>query len=148
MIGVSRTIYVNVDSPKLGFPYFNSNGQGGPFLGCQKQYLGAYYRILFKLIMVREATKKETWFFGNFSQMSDPPSPLLETPVFQKKGFILHLMSSGAFLEFTKMFTFWSLFWHLLLGIGDPPSLKEKNSQNFLFSQIFFSQNFPDFKSR
>ena len=27
----------------------------------------------------------------------------------------------GSFLVFTKMFTFWSLFWHLLLGIGDPP---------------------------
>ena len=23
MLGVSRTIYVNVDSPNLGFPYFN-----------------------------------------------------------------------------------------------------------------------------
>ena len=25
-LGVSRTIYVNVDSPKLGFPYFNFLG--------------------------------------------------------------------------------------------------------------------------
>ena len=24
-LGVSRTIYVNVDSPKLGFPYFKKN---------------------------------------------------------------------------------------------------------------------------
>ena len=26
MLGVSRTIYVNVDSPNLGFPYFNFLG--------------------------------------------------------------------------------------------------------------------------
>ena len=26
MLGVSRPIYVNVDSPKLGFPYFNFLG--------------------------------------------------------------------------------------------------------------------------
>ena len=26
-LGVSRTIYVNVDSPKLGFPYFNFSGE-------------------------------------------------------------------------------------------------------------------------
>ena len=26
-LGVSRTIYVNVDSPNLGFPYFNFSGE-------------------------------------------------------------------------------------------------------------------------
>ena len=34
MLGVSRPIYVNVDSPNLGFPYFNTqvSGDGPRFL--------------------------------------------------------------------------------------------------------------------
>ena len=32
-MGVSRTIYVNVDSPNLGFPYFNFLGEAQ----CKKQ---------------------------------------------------------------------------------------------------------------
>ena len=52
--------------------------------------------------------QKKTGFFGNFSQVSDPPSPPFGNPCFQKKvWFILHFRSFGAFLVFTKMFTFW-----------------------------------------
>ena len=31
-LGVSRTIYVNVDSPDLGFPYFSSHPESGEVL--------------------------------------------------------------------------------------------------------------------
>ena len=70
--------------------------------------------------------------FGNISQMLDPPPPPpFSEPLFPTKKmlFVFHFRSSGAFLVFTKMFTFWSLSW------------------NFLFSLIFF-QNVPVFKSR
>ena len=52
-------------------------------------------------------------------------------PCFQKKKklFILHFRPLGAFLVFTKIFTFWSI---LLLGIGDPP----KNSKKLLLLGI------------
>ena len=88
---------------------------------------------------------KKTGFFGNFSQVSDPPVPPFWEPEFSKKKvwFILHFRPLGAFLVFTNflvnftfgnrcppkklpVFTFGnrgppqnSLF--LILGIGDPP---------------------------
>ena len=40
MLGVSRTIYVNVDSPNLGFPYFN-------FLGEAQWKKDTLYKIVF-----------------------------------------------------------------------------------------------------
>ena len=61
-------------------------------------------------MLVRDATqKKKTGFFGNFSQVLDPPLPPFWEPLFPKKKvwFILHFRSFGAFLVFIKIFAFW-----------------------------------------
>ena len=50
----------------------------------------------------------------------------------------LHLRSQRAFLVFTNFFTFWSVFWHWLLGMGDPPPLSKK-----IYFQIFLFLPFP-----
>ena len=62
--------------------------------------------------------KKKRDFFPNVGP-PPTPSPPFGNPCFQKRKvwFILHCRPLGAFLVFTKMFTFWS---NLLLGIGDP----------------------------
>ena len=54
-------------------------------------------------------TKKNGIIWEFFPSVGPPPPPpLLGTPVSKKKvWFILHFRSFGAFLVFTKMFTFW-----------------------------------------
>ena len=61
------------------------------------------------LRLLRDApNKKKRDYLGIFPKCRTPPPPLLGTPVSKKKvWFILPFRSFGAFLVFTKMFTFW-----------------------------------------
>ena len=86
--------------------------------------------------------KKNTGFFGSFSKMSGPPPP---PPLFgrppSKKKFegLFCVLGPKELFWFFKSVHFLSVFWHIHLGIGDPPPLKEKLPNNPVFA--VFIQN-------
>ena len=64
-----------------------------------------------------------------FSPCQGPPLPPVWEPHVceeKKSWFILHFMTLGKVLVFTKMFTFWVVLWFVEVGMGDPTPSSEK----------------------
>ena len=90
---------------------------------------------------VRDAPQKNKRdFLGIFPKCRTPPLPPFWEPVFSKKKvwFILHFRPLGAFLVFTKMFTFGSILLFKSFGNRWPP----KKLPVFTFGNTGPPQNF------
>ena len=85
-------------------------------------------------------TKKNGIFWEFVPSVGPPPLPPFWEPVFSKKKvwFILHFRPLGAFLVFTKMFTFWSILLFKSFGNRWPP----KKLPVFTFGNTGPPQNF------
>ena len=90
--------------------------------------------------------KKEV--FLGCSPKCRTPSPLLRTLVAKNKVRFIFVFGCRTIFVFTKMFTFWSLCRHILLGIGDPPPSQRIKFQKILVIAYFCSQKSQDFESR
>ena len=77
---------------------------------------------------IREGLRRKYRIIWEFFPNSRPPTPLLRTPRPKKNYGLFRILGPKEHFWFSQKFHFLSVFWHIHLGIGDPP-LKIKISK-------------------
>ena len=85
-----------------------------------------------------EASEKNTGLFGDYSQVENPPPPLLGTPRPKKKYGLFCILGPKKHFWFSQKCSLFVSILTYTFGNRGPPPLQGKNSQIIPFLPIFF----------